>query len=729
MGLNVGGNQPNVPGMPTGPTSEPKHAADVDPNKLLLMVPDLDKRARELNKLSKSVDQSQDKTMNDLQDKALVDFAKSLISEPDLPEGSKAALEKWISDILSDDTATTTTTTTQGDTPDAAPQMATRSAVMGQPQQPGSAVPGQPQQSGQTTTTTTTTTQTPIPLGGDPAELLTDDPSVSSAPVKSLGHLASTIAAAQKGTLTPEQVTMLTQEANNLMGAVPSNLTDADTAMLQSFIGQLAEFPTNDPKSPTKSSSTSQNAQTRSAKAPDTAPLEMSELGLSDVVQELGQKAMSFIQGNNGKVSEREAKQLEEAAEALIAGGADGDDLKALQNFIKALANFPRTATPGGPTAGATPDDSPLLMAQPNINPRMANLGQMASSMLKAQGNTLTPDEVGTLASMAESLLADATPEEAAILQKWLGTLGGVKTQAPPQMHVFTQSMLFGTTPARNPYMSPGIMTMLAPILAEILQVNNDIIKQSSKLKQSMMKMLVAMAEEAFKFAMTAGAAKAAQMEKEAAMHMALGISQCVQAGMAVGVFAVQSKQQSKFANESKSAQQEKKISSWLKGEDLGPKPDPKVLADRNKAYGKAMDMGATTPEQLQSALRSSPQGKGFPELSKQTMAEKVEMHSQASQRMNISGAMLVKEMVQHLGQATDSFISGIFKASQVQDILREASANAYKDMISQLMQLITGTIQSATEEMQAAQRNFESFSQLYRDFANTITQGIYRSG
>ena len=86
-------------------------------------------------------------------------------------------------------------------------------------------------------------------------------------------------------------------------------------------------------------------------------------------------------------------------------------------------------------------------------------------------------------------------------------------------------------------------------------------------------------------------------------------------------------------------------------------------------------------------------------------------------------------QIVGHFGQATDSFIRAGYDIANVKNVLDEAAANAYKDMIGQLMQLVTGTIQSASDEMQAAQKNFESFAQLYKDFANTITQGIYRSG
>ena len=96
---------------------------------------------------------------------------------------------------------------------------------------------------------------------------------------------------------------------------------------------------------------------------------------------------------------------------------------------------------------------------------------------------------------------------------------------------------------------------------------------------------------------------------------------------------------------------------------------------------------------------------------------------------MVTSGYTLARDLIPQFGKSAESFINAGFTAANIENVMAEYQANAIKDMISQLMQLVTGTIQSATDEMHAAQKNWESFLQLYKDFANTISQGIYQRG
>ncbi len=765
--MNVGGNQQNVPSnLPTDSTSStPKHDASVDPNQLLLLVPDLDKRAREIGKMAKNAEQTRDKMVSDTQMQALEQFAKTLISQPDLPAGSKAALEKWIGDLNAQTTDTATTNSNADVNANAQtgtlaqPRSAQTGAQAGAGAQTGTGQTGT-----QTGTGTTSTTQTAT--GEDPNVLLMDDPK-ASAPVKSLGRLAQTMASSQGGKLSPEQVTLLTKEASDLFSATPGTLTDTDKAVILSFIGQLEEFPTSDDpnsatpgaKSPSSSSTTntgaSQTSQTRSAKDPNNEKLAMDTFGLSDEVRKLGQQAMSYVQGNSGKLSQKEEEQLKMAAEELIAGGADGDDLKALQNFLKALLTFPKTTST---------TESPLSLTQPGINPKMVTLAQFASSMLKAQGGTLTQPEVTMLKQMAEELMSQLTPEDQAVLKTWLATLGGTKTTTPPPVNVFTNAMLFGATPKSNPFMQPGIMAMLAPILSELLEINNDIIKQSSKLKQSMMKLLVSMANEAFKFAMAAGQAKVDQLMNDAAMHMALGISSCVQAAMTAVTFGAQKQQEHSIGKKLDEGHAETKLGNWVgeKGPDgkstIASRKNAMNLAEKdvykdgqlvNKPgtpngkggkWGSASEqMNDKTQEHYNRMPRAGhgehPSDTVRPhgdkdlapgELNSKSFADKMQHMQNLNQKMQSSGIQTASSMINQFGEASKSFIQGGFEMAKKDSVIEEFSANAYKDMISQLMQLVTGTIQSSTEEMQAAQKNWDSFVQLYKDFANTITQGIY---
>lgn len=806
--MNVG-NQPTPGGVPPPSTTDIKRSQDVDPTKLLNMLPDLAKLARKKDIATKDEVKTQDKVVTDSQIKALKDFAKLNLAQPQLQPGTKAALDNWVSAILKQEadqvkaqetgadgtkaakdpvaqtptqqkaTNTTTTidanvaqdTTTSAQTakPAAAAgqlaadgQATTTQTTAGQPTQtPQDAQAGAPamrsatlpdaqpqagaaQTAPQGGTTTTQADQTqdaaPTTFGGDPAELLTDGPDVKSGPLKTLGKLASETAAAQGGKLTPEQVALFKSAADDLFSSGASSLTDTDKAVLMSFIAQLEEFPTaDDPDAPDAKASTQAPAkaddgsqstsQTKSTKAPDTSKLAMDELGLSDAVQELGQQALNLVQGNNGKISEKDAEQLKMAAEELIAAGADGDDLKALQNFIKALVDFPKMMRSAAAAGG------PLQLAEQGIDPQLAKLGEFATAMLRGQNGTLTEAEVASLKNMAQGMMSELSPEDQAVLKTWLTTLNTIKVETPPPPKIFIDAMLFSaTTPKTNPYMSPGIMAMLAPILAEITQLNNDIIRQSSKLKQGMMKLLTAMANEVFKFAIAAGEAKAAQMRMEAMKNITLGVSQVLQAGMALGMHAVSTKQSKGQKETFKQGQIEKKLQNWAKGDDI-PATDPnkgKMIARREEVI-KSGAPPSQIVDGITSGSTNGPQGFGGKQLSKkdfnQTHAEKTEMMSYSAQQMTHSGAATAKTMAGHFGTAIDSFIKAGFDLANIKNVMDEAVANAHKDMISTLTQLVMQTMQTASDEMQTSQKNFDSFIQLYKDFANTITQGIYRSG
>lgn len=765
--MNVG-NQPTPAGIPPqgAAPSETKHAADVDPQKLLNMLPDLQKLARKKEAASKDTKETQDLHVTDAQAKTLADFAKMLVAEPQLPTGSKDAFDKWIGELIKQDAEAPATPQTTPDGTKVAGQTQTPTAEQQPttPQQPAAQAqaqtgqpaptpaptpqtaqaqqgqplptpqPGQPaaQPQAQTAAAQEPQTQEVVVFGGDPQELLTDGPEVKSGPLKTLGKIASETAKAQGGQLTHEQVALFKASANDLM----RSLVGADKSVLMAFLTQLEGFPASDkPKAPdakstntpTKTSDSGQSGQTKSAKMPDVTALAMDELGLSDEVQKLGQQALSYVQGNGGKLSEKEAEQLKSAAEELMGQGMDGDDLKALQNFIKALTSFPRTA------AGTA--DSPLLLTQAGINPKMITLAQYANAMVKAQNGTLTEAEVNILKNMAQEMMSELSPEDQATLKSWLNTLGDVPTTKPPKINVFHDAMMFGATPKSNPYMSPGIMAMLAPILGEIMQLNNEIIRQSSKLKQGMMKLLTAMAGEAFKYAIQAGEARAAELRNEAMMHITLGVSQIAQAGAALAMHGVSNKQRKEMKTEAKGAMTEKKMKAWANDERVSPD----IRKNRNDLldHSKTISQDPKVQAQYVRSQADHPSGhatygggqKGKTDFENHSFGEKAEISSQVAQRLQQSGITAVQSVVGHMGQSMDNFIQAGFKMANVKNVMDQAVANAHKEMISTLTQLVIQTMQTASDEMQTAQKNFDSFVQLYKDFANTITQSIYRNG
>lgn len=780
MGLNINNTPQQQLPQDEDESAGSKHSADVDPNALLLMLPDMQKISDAKSHAHAVAKNSQDQlvaTDKDQKAQSTKSSLATLMSQPELPEGSKESFETYIVALNKQD---------GNDQPGAAKSATTSVAEQPQAQAGTTTAKGQAQQQAAATV-----------FGEDPAVLLTDSPDASPA-VAMLGVLAQTTAAAQGGRLTPDQSTQLSAQANDLLNPNSGALTDTDRSVLVSFVNQLSDFPTTDgaPTTPGKpttahSTPTGQATQgsttTKSGKPADPQSLAMDQLGLSDEVTQLGDQAVAYAQGNNDSLTQDDKAQLQTAAEALIAGGAEGDDLAALQNFLKVLSNFPESLTN---------PQSPLLLTQQGLDPKLVNLAQYASAMLAGQNGTLTPDEVTTLQNMAQDLMPQLSPADQEVLKTWLGTLGGITLTTPPPVNVFKESMLFGAKPASNPFLSPGIMGMLAPILSEILAVNNDIIRQSSKLKQNMMKLLVSMAKEAYNFAITAGEAKANQLMLDAQKSFTLAAVNIAQAGMTVVAGAVSNREQGKVNNDLKEKQIGQKIDDWVdEKKPNGELVDPsraKTLADaRESVLGKNppkddfdnplpkdKSTGKTANEQIADkiAAQHNKNNKNLeqnelaginakyeakkvkgnlsthdanlkldeesdvklkyqnrPPVSSETftklnLSDHMHIAKKSQERMQSSGSQTMTQVMQPGFQALSNIVTGAFDLEKVPSVLLEASANAINQMISQLMQLVTSTIQSASDEMQAAQKNWESFVQLYKDFANTISQSMYRS-
>jgi len=630
-----------------------------DLNLLLLLQPS--KKVRDLAKLADSLENRGQMT-EEARD-SLQEFALTLINDPKLPPGTRDALARWMTALASfTTTQPTLTRDTDGDAKPDAPAL--------------------------------------LANGMDPEILLLDNPALKPT-TRALGNVAKAMAEGQGGTLTMEQVNALIQQANNLLA--DPNLPQADREALQNFKNELLEYPIAE--QPAESEGTTRTNNTLPTDGqPDTHELVdtnanpsgtqrsvgdrggsgntpptpqsllMDNPNLSTEVKDLGKSANSYATANGGPLTNAQVTQLKQLAQTLINAGAIDPDLAALQEFLQQLNSYPTVAT--------TPNATGLLLTQPGINPKMITLAQYADLMAKAQNGTLTPDQAELLQGMAAELMQELTsPTDMEILKKWMETtLANFPLKQPPSTRIFSEAMLFGASPTHNPYMEPGIMAMLAPILSELFVIYTDIIKQSSKLKQNMFKLTIAMAKEAYQFAIAAGQAKAQQLQNDADKFMAMGITMCVQAGLQLGAFAGQKIQ-------GRMAAQEHKDGYAIKG--------------GTNVKGKAI-----TPEAEARLARSE----------------------HVNRAETSSGFYFANQMINTLGGAVSNFVQSAYTAKNVEEVMDEAQNNAMKEMISQLMGLIQQTIQSSSDEMAAAQKAWEGFIQLYKDFAQTITQGIYRS-
>lgn len=635
---------------PSGGSNDDSGPSDL--NLLLLLQPS--KKVRDLGRLADSVE-NREAISQETRD-ALQEFGLTLINDPQLPPGTKEALARWIAALAN--YPTTPTQDADGDGKADKPDL--------------------------------------LPTGMDPNLLAMDGPDLLKS-TKALGDIATAMASSQGGTLTMDEINALVQQANDLLA--DPNLPQADREALENFKAELMEYPiadmpetagettlpstsdTTNPQGAERAHTGQPNflraATTNPNGAPATAEpnnLLMDDPALSQEIKDLGTQAKAYALSNNGPLTKDQITQLRGEAQALIDQGAIDPDLAALQEFLKTLDAYPSIANAAKPTG--------LLLTQPGLNPKLINLAQYADLMARAQNGTLTPDEVALLQGMAAELMQELpNPADKEILKKWVEvTLANFPVRQPPSLRVFSEAMLFGQTAGHNPYMEPGIMAMLAPILSELFVIYTDIIKQSSKLKQNMFKLMIAMAKEAYDFAIAAGKAKANQLQNDADKFFAMGLTQCLQAGLSMATFVGQ-----------------------------------KAYTAKNA--GKLHDQGYETPDNLKGA-----------DAGKQAAAQKLSKAEFVNRAEMSSIPYFMNQLTGTLGGAVTNMVQSAYTAKNVGEAMDEAQNNAMKDMISQLMQLLQQTIQSSSDEMASAQKAWEGFVQLYKDFAQTITQGIYRS-
>ena len=224
------------------------------------------------------------------------------------------------------------------------------------------------------------------------------------------------------------------------------------------------------------------------------------------------------------------------------------------------------------------------------------------------------------------------------------------------------------STPPTNPYLTPGIMARLAPILSELQHIYTEIIKQSSKLKQNMMELATAMAKEAFTFALAAGQARVDQLQVEIKEATANIVMASINIVASVSIFGVSAKARSEHQN------------NWMKAN------DKKTAQDYYK----------------------SPEYKGFSTS-----------HHELTTLVNN-----VKDQLTTVGQNIAKLMLTPEKMKATMD---EATAKGMEQLVEKLLQTVMDTMRTAGEEGQRAERDWQAFNQLWREMASTITQSIYR--
>ena len=265
-----------------------------------------------------------------------------------------------------------------------------------------------------------------------------------------------------------------------------------------------------------------------------------------------------------------------------------------------------------------------------------------------------------------------------------------------------------------NPYLKPGIMALLAPIMSELAKIYSEVIAQSSKMKQNMMGLMLAMAKEAFSFAIEAGKAKVDQLQIEMTQYIASAAMSGAMIGVSVFSTALQMgygmrKADSWVGEQNKAGgvpteeytQAKAAQKDWLK---MNPGKDPN---GPDSTFPKIPDGMPKTREATALDFYKSAEGQHF--------------HTQSNQVNTF-----VNTVVGQMGQMGDNVIKAVFTGLKIDPVMREAEMNAMKDFISQLINVITDTMRTFGDEAQRADKDWQAFNQLFRDMGSTIRQAFY---
>ncbi len=315
-------------------------------------------------------------------------------------------------------------------------------------------------------------------------------------------------------------------------------------------------------------------------------------------------------------------------------------------------------------------------------------LGQYIVDKLKDGLSTAEKAAIEGFIEGAMSSPALPGPDQA-LLNKWLEMIKNAPTSAG--------SPVSGTDAIPeegNPYMRPGIMAILAPIMAKLFPVEMDIIKSSAKLEVAMQGLVLEMAKCSYQATINAGDAKAKQLEIDRDKDFALAAMQFAQAGITFGMSAG-------FAAQKFAVSRGNLLGSKGKEDYEAAKLDDKVATQARLKEGSIEKDEAITSSQ-RAVLKE----------------HRDDIRTSEQTATSVIGS---------LGQAGQSMVSGIAENEKIQYVKIEAMQNALKEFFDKLSQTLQTTAQKASEEQKSADQAWQNFSNLYKDFGKLVVD-IWRA-
>jgi len=468
----------------------------------------------------------------------------------------------------------------------------------------------------------------------------------------------------------------------------------------------------------------------------------MTEDEVAQVQAALQEIAEQIAQANESgqPIAGLDSDNPEDVKAALLAllGGEAPDDAspvgRALASLANSIANSIAAASGSGKPLGGMPQGDPLAstdqsvvlhgllgqadtsdMTEGEVAQVQAALQEIAEQIAQANESGqpiagLDSDNPENVKAALVALLGGEAPGDASPIGRALTSIansvaapGGGGGPPPPGDVLLTAPRGF------NAYMTPGIMAYLAPILSELAEIYAQIIQQSSELKQNMMGLMVAMAMDAYTWAIAAGEAKVKLLELEvqqAIMGVATAVASIAIAGVTTGIMV------------GRGAMQQR---NWVSNTN-GPTKNPITGHDL-----KTPLPGKGVPDTSKPPIGKNPDGS--PKFPSRFANESDYLKSpefQRNQTTNQSLNALFGSVNSGFSSGLQNLGTAIFKSQMINPTMEQAEAEAMSQFINQLIQIVVDTMKTAAEEISRADKDWQSFNQLFRDMAATIRQAIY---
>jgi hypothetical protein len=269
-----------------------------------------------------------------------------------------------------------------------------------------------------------------------------------------------------------------------------------------------------------------------------------------------------------------------------------------------------------------------------------------------------------------------------------------------------------GHTPKTNPYLTPGIMARLGPILSELAKIYTNMIKQSSQLKQNMMDVMMSMAKEAYNCSIAAGQAKVAAFQQDINDAIANIVSGAISIGMTLGQAGFQAAKMSRFDKANKEP-----FETDIKSRFANTVRDRPTDDMREKSPQKYLSHNEYNSYTKNGKLDDAKVDRAY-EFSDKRMRERTQIENEGK------SFTATKDFIGTCIQNGTKIFTSTERQKAAMD---QAMAEGMEKLLSQVLQIVMDTMRTASETGQTAEKDWQSFNQLFKDMATSVTQAIYR--